>query len=447
MKNNNVCIVGAGSSYTPGIVKAILNNKKSFSIKEIRLYDIDQERNQNMKLIIDYLMEVENRQEIKIIETTDPKTAFENIDFVFSQIRVGKMKMREMDEKICLKHGLVGQETCGLGGFAYGLRTISGIIGMIEDVKKYAPDAWILNYSNPETIVGEVVRRKYPDTKMINVCDMTISLEETIAQNYGYDQNNWICRYYGLNHFGWYESIYDKDLKRDIMPELIEKMRTTELQVADFNSGDQSWIKTFKMMKLLVSNFPDSIPNNYLEYYLYPDKAVENSDVNYTRANMVMDGREKRTLEVVEKIKSGIQKPEDINANYGEHGQYIVDIATSILNDENKRFMLIAKNDGAIPNLRADAVVEIPAYVGATGVEKISLEGINDFHKGMMEAQVAAEKLLVDAYFENSYEKALQAFTLNLTVPNATIAKIILDEMIVVNKDYWPQLNKNVFKK
>ena len=87
-------------------------------------------------------------------------------------------------------------------------------------------------------------------------------------------------------------------------------------------------------------------------------------------------------------------------------------------------------------------MVEVPAYVGRNGVEPISLRfDIPDFHKGLMEAQNASEKLLVDAYFEKSYNKALQAFTLNQTVPNANIAKDVLDEFILANKGYWPELN------
>lgn len=104
--------------------------------------------------------------------------------------------------------------------------------------------------------------------------------------------------------------------------------------------------------------------------------------------------------------------------------------------------MLIVPNKGAIPNLRQDAAVEVPCYVNAAGVEPISLRfDIPDFHKGLMEAQVASEKLLVDAFFEESYQKALEAFTLNQTVPNATIAKKVLDEFIEVNGDFWPELH------
>lgn len=440
MKKQIITIAGGGSTYTPGIVQAILNNEKRLPLSEIRLYDIDEERNMDMYLIVKFMLKRKGFSNIRIRATDDPKLAFTGCDFVFSQIRVGGLEMREKDEKIPLKHGLVGQETCGLGGFAYGMRSIKGLLEIVDHIQDYAPKAWILNYTNPESIVSEAVRRRYPNVKMINACDMTISIEETIAVNYGYDRKNWIVTYYGLNHFGWYTSIYDKELQREIMPEIIEKLTTKEMQVADFNIGDKTWQKTFQMMSVITKNFPSNIPNNYLEYYLYPDMVIEHTDKEYTRANMVMDGREKNTKEMADKIRRGIVE-EVLNFNFGEHGQYIVDIAISLLNDDRRRFMLIVPNQGAIPNLRSDAVVEIPAYVGATGVEPITLrKPISDFHKGLMEAQVAAEKLLVDAYFEGSYQKALQAFTLNQTVPNARVAKKILDEMIKVNKKYWPAL-------
>ena len=117
-------------------------------------------------------------------------------------------------------------------------------------------------------------------------------------------------------------------------------------------------------------------------------------------------------------------------------------MATSLLNDERRRFMLIVPNQGAIPNLRADAVVEVPAYVGATGVEPISLrEPISDFHKGLMEAQVAAEKLLVDAYFEGSYQKSIASIYVESNSTKCSRSKgKILDEMIEANKEYWPEL-------
>lgn len=441
-KDLNIVIAGGGSTYTPGIIQAMINSNDKFDFSSITLYDIDETRNDDMFQIIEYMLNKENLQDkVKLSQTTDPEFAFTGADFIFSQIRVGGMKMREIDEKIPLKHGLVGQETCGLGGFSYGLRSIKGLLEIVSYVDKYAPNAWLLNYTNPETLVSEAVRRAYPHVKMLNACDMTISIEETIAINYGYDRKNWIPTYYGLNHFGWYTSIYDKSLDKDVLPEIIERLNKDGLQVADFNSGDKTWQEAWDMMCVMTRNFPDYLPNNYLEYYLYPDEIVEQADSNYTRANMVMDGREKRTKEMARKIREKASG-DILDFNFGEHGQYIVDMAVSILNDKHDRFMLIVPNMGAIPNLRSDAMVEVPAYVGRTGAEPISLRfEINDFHKGLMEAQNAAEKLLVDAYFENSYQKALQAFTLNQTVSSAKVAKTVLDELIEANGEYWPELH------
>ncbi|RNE25684.1 6-phospho-alpha-glucosidase [Lacticaseibacillus paracasei] len=437
----HVAIAGGGSTYTPGIVQAMLHNSDRFPVSKITLYDIDEKRNEDMKLIVKYMLENDGYDNVELNATLDPEEAFTGCDFVFSQIRVGGMEMREKDEKIPLSHGLVGQETCGVGGFSYGLRSIKGLLGVVGYVQEYSPDAWILNYTNPETLIAEAIRRQFPNAHMLNACDMTISIEETMARNFGYDRKNWIAQYYGLNHFGWYTSIYDKSLQRDVMPELIEKLRKAPMKIASFNKGDHSWQDAWNKLSKILDYFPDYLPNNYLEYYFFPDIVVEETDSNHTRANMVMDGRLKNTKEMATKIRNKAEG-EVLDFDFGEHGQYIVDMATSILNDSHERFMLIQPNMGAIPNLRQDAVVEIPTYVGRLGAEPISMRHpINDFHKGLMEAQNAAEKLLVDGYFEGSYQKVLEAFTLNQTVPSADKAKEVLDDLIIANKGYWPELH------
>ena len=435
MDKLKIAIAGAGSGYTPGIILSILNHD-DLDVSEIRLYDNDQVRNDDMALIIDFVIK-KRGYDVKIIKTEDPKEAFTDIDFVFSQIRVGKIEMREKDEKIPLKYGLVGQETCGLGGFAYALRSMGGFLELVGYIQEYAPDAWILNYTNPESVISESVRRKFPHAKIINACDMTIGIEEMICKSFGYDRKNFIQTYYGLNHFGWYKEIYDTKLQRDVMPEIIQKIINEGFDVSE---EDPDWAKTWISYSHLVEMFPDRLPNNYLEYYLFPNMIVDAADINYTRANQIMDGRYKKIKEVSTAIRNNPDL-EEIDYDSTSHGQYIVDIAASILHDKNDRFMLIVPNKGAIPNLRDDAVVEVPCYVNARGAEPISLrEDIPDFHKGLMEAQVAAEKLLVDAFFENSYYKALQAFSLNQSVPNADVAKKVLDELIIANEGYWPEL-------
>lgn len=440
---SKICIAGGGSSYTPGIILTLLENREALDVNEIRLYDIDEERNNDMYLIIREILKNE-QIDMPLIQTQDPETAFSGIDFVFSQIRAGGIEMREQDEKIPLSYDLVGQETCGLGGFSYGLRSLKGFLKMVSYIEQYAPDAWVLNYTNPESIISEGVRRSFPNLKIVNACDMTIGIEEVLSDIFGYDRTNWICQYYGLNHFGWFKSIYDTELKRDVMPEILEKLTSAQFDISELEEKyeyiDQSWIDTYKMFAEMTKDFPNQIPNTYLQYYLYPMKVVKKENPNYTRANEIMNGRLKHIKEVAKNIRETNQMSKD-EFQSGGHGQYIVDIAKSIKNNLNQRFNLIVPNMGAIPNVRRDAVVEVPSYVNATGVEPISLRfDIPDFHKGLIEAQVASEKLLVDAYFDNSYQKALEAFALNQTVPSTEIAKKVLDEFITVNGDLWPEL-------
>lgn len=438
MDKKTITIAGGGSGYTPGIILTVLEQGSQFPIKEIRLYDIDSNRNNDMGTILGYLLERDGH-DINLIVTEDPEVAFTGTDFIFSQIRAGGMIMREYDEKIPLKYGLVGQETCGLGGFSYGMRSMKSFLEMVGYIQKYAPDAWILNYTNPESIVSESVRRQFPNIKIINACDMTIGIEEMLEHSFGYNRKNFISQYYGLNHFGWYREIYDVSKGRDVMPDIINKLIEKGF---DISTQDASWGHAFKLMEEMIRDFPDHLPNNYLEYYLYGNRVVAHENPDYTRANEIMDGRLNKIKETVNKIKEN-RDLDTIDYKGNGHGLYIVEIALSIIHNKNGRFMLIVPNKGAIPNLRQDAVVEVPCYVNAKGAEPISLRtDIPDFHKGLMEAQVAAEKLLVDAFFEQSYQKALEAFTLNQTVPNVDVAKVILDEFIEINGDYWVELKK-----
>lgn len=119
----------------------------------------------------------------EFIYTTDPDVAFKDVDFALMQIRAGRLPMREKDEKIPLAHGCVGQETCGAGGFAYGLRSVPAIIELVKQIRKHSPEAWILNYSNPAAIVAEATKRIFPDDyRILNICDMPIAIMDAYTK-------------------------------------------------------------------------------------------------------------------------------------------------------------------------------------------------------------------------------------------------------------------------
>lgn len=442
-KKYSVTVAGGGSTFTPGIVLMLLENMDRFPIRSIKFYDNDAKRQETVAKACEIYLK-ENAPEVEFAYTTDPETAFTDIDFVLAHIRVGKYAMREKDEKIPLKYGVVGQETCGPGGIAYGMRSIGGVIEILDFMEQYSPNAWMLNYSNPAAIVAEATRRLRPDSKILNICDMPIDLEEKMAHMCGLKSRKEMqVGYYGLNHFGWWHKIYDKD-GNDLMPQIKEHVAVNGFADALSDSNqhvDPSWRETFTKVKDVYAVDPSTIPNTYLKYYLYPDYVVEHSDKEYTRANEVMDGREKHVFglcnEIIEKgTCKGVGGFEP-----DAHATYIVDLACALAENTNERFLLIVENEGAIENFDKTAMVEIPCIVGRNGYEKINQGAIPQFQKGLMEQQVSVEKLTVEAWIEGNYNKLWQAITLSKTVPSARVAKLILDDLIEANKEYWPELH------
>lgn len=444
LKEQSILVAGGGSTFTPGIVLMLLENLDKFPIRQLKFYDNDKERQQQIADATEVILK-ERAPHIKFVATTDPEEAFTDIDFVMAHIRVGKYAMREKDEKIPLRYGVIGQETCGPGGIAYGMRSIGGVLELIDYMEQYSPEAWMLNYSNPAAIVAEATRKLRPNSKIINICDMPVGIENRMKDVLGLEsRKDMTVKYYGLNHFGWWTDIRDRDGK-DLMPELKEWVSKNgyitpdELNGAAEEEVEPSWFYTFGKAKEVQWLDPDTLPNTYLKYYFYPQDEVEHSDPEHTRANEVMEHREKNTFTECNRI-ANIQTAEDAKLEADEHATYIVDLARAIAYNSKERMLLIVPNKGAIVNFDEDAMVEVPCIVGSQGAEPLTQGKIPRFQKGLMEQQVAVEKLVVEAWTEGSYQKLWQALFLSKTMPNARVAKQILDDLIEVNKEYWPEL-------
>ncbi len=439
MKKFSIVVAGGGSTFTPGIVLMLLDNLDKFPIRQIKFFDNDEERQDIIAKACEIIIK-EKAPEIKFVATTDPETAFTDVDFVMAHIRVGKYAMREKDEKIPLKHGVVGQETCGPGGIAYGMRSIGGVIELVDFMEKYSPNAWMLNYSNPAAIVAEATRRLRPNSKILNICDMPIGIEIRMAEMLGLkSRKDMVIRYFGLNHFGWWTDIRDKE-GNDLMPELRKKVEEVGYNVPiEGENTEASWNDTFTKAKDVCALDKKTLPNTYLKYYFFPDYVVEHSNPNHTRANEVMEGREKFVFGECKAIaEKGTAEGSKLHVD--DHALYIVDLARAIAYNTKERMLLIVENDGALSNFDPTAMVEIPCLVGSNGPEKILQGQIPQFQKGLMEQQVSVEKLTVEAWIEGSYEKLWQAITLSRTVPSASVAKAILDDLIEANREYWPVL-------
>lgn len=439
MKKYKVVIVGGGSTWTPGLLKSLCEKKNEFPMEELRMYDINAERQAVIGEFAKVLF-AEEYPDLKFLYTTDKAQAYKEADFVFCQIRSGGFDMRMLDEQIPLAHGVVGQETCGAGGFAYGLRSIPDMIQIVRDARTYANDPWILNYTNPAAIVAVALERVFPgDKKIVNMCDQPVNLLQSFAKVLGIRRQDIVPEYVGLNHFGWFTKLTDRD-GNDLLAPLREKILSEGFLPADAAERDASWLHTYAMVQTIMRDFPDYVPNTYLQYYLYPEQVVAQLDPDHTRTEEVRNGREKRVFtQCRQAARQGSTKGLTI-AKSEVHADMIVEVASSIAFDKGELFIMITRNNGTVSNFHEDAMVETAAHVGANGVTAVPFGKIDVFMKGLMEGQYAYEHLTVDSYFEGSYKKALQALTLNRTLVDAQKAKAVLDDLIDANQNYWPEL-------
>lgn len=440
MKRYNVVIVGGGSTFTPGFLKSFCRLKEEFPLNKLVLFDIDAERQEPIGKFGKILMK-EKYPEVEFVYTTDVAEAYTDMDFVFMQMRVGGLPMRAQDEHIPLSMGLIGQETCGAGGMAYGLRSTKEMIKAIYDIRKYAPNAWVLNYSNPAAIVAEALRREFPDDKRIlNICDQPENVVRSCSRLLGCDWESLDPVYFGLNHYGWFTHIYDKTTGEDLLPKLKELIKERGFLPQDAEQRDKSWLDTYGMVQQIMEDFPDYLPNTYDQYYLYPDYKVAHLDPNFTRADEVMANRETRVFNECREVIAAGTTEGKVKIESDAHAEMMIEVAQSIAYNKNRRYIIITENNGAINNMQDDAMVEVVAELGINGPRPMGVGDIPQFYLGLLVNQVSCEKLLIDAYFEESYTKALQAFTLNRLVNDAKKARKVLDALIEANKGYWPEL-------
>ena len=234
------------------------------------------------------------------------------------------------------------------------------------------------------------------------------------------------------------------EMLQDVSPDVMSAAEEIIRQAGDagMELSNQATISLIDHIGFAIERFQTGIllPNTYLNYYLQCKEFVEHSDPTHTRANEVMETREKNLFDGIDKYLATGEIDEKV-FYAGSHGDWIAYLAIALKNDTKARFLVITENRGCIPNMPYDAMVEVPAYIGKNGPEVITQKPIPLFQQGLMMQQVNSEKLLVQGCIEGSYEKVLQAFTLNKTVPSMNVAKAILDDMIEANKEYWPELH------
>jgi len=458
MEKNGLKIVtiGGGSSYTPELMEGFIKRHHELPVKELWLVDIEEGR-EKLEIVGSLAQRMVEAAGIdcKVYLTLNRRDALKDADFVTTQFRVGLLNARIKDERIPLKYGMIGQETNGAGGMFKAFRTIPVILDIVEDMKELCPDAWLVNFTNPAGMVTEAVAKYGKWDKVVGLCNVPI-MNEMIAEfalsggeggmmeffknrekmEISRDKN-FFLRFGGLNHLHWHR-VYDKQGKERTM-EVIEKIYGSEKA--------ESGVANIRAMKFPIEQIRDlkMMPCPYHQYYYMTGDALEqemkDAEEKGTRAEQV----KKVETELFEIYKNADlhEKPKQLSQRGGAfYSDAACELINSIYNDKGTVMVVSTHNNGAIPDLPADSIVEVSSYIKAAGPQPLNFGPMPSSTRGLLQVMKSMEELTIEAAVTGSYEKALQAFTMNPIVTSGTQAKALLDEMLEAHKEHLPLFHK-----
>jgi len=339
---------------------------------------------------------------------TDVEKGLEGADYILNQIRVGGYKARAYDEKFPQQFGILGEETFGPGGMSNAKRTVPVVLEYCKHIEKSAPQALMLNLTNPNSFIQYAVMR-YSNVNVVGVCDSPIGIAEGIAAMLGVPLSELWVEYVGMHHFGWVMKAYLNGV--DMMPEILEKLD----QVPGLPVDPE------------IARAIGGIPTSYFKYYYHGNRVFEKQKAQeHVRAEQLLE-MESRVLNDYDSAKGEV--PESLN-NRGTHWySAIAAVMLAHANNANEVFILNVPNGTTMPWMPADAIIETPTLVSGHGFVPLQPAEIPPDLQAMVRLNAAFEMLWVEAVVEKDYGKALRAMMLNHLVTNLDQAKAILDEI------------------
>ncbi|AQS55011.1 6-phospho-beta-glucosidase [Novibacillus thermophilus] len=428
-----IAVIGGGSSYTPELIEGLIEHYHEFPVKDLYLVDVEQGK-EKLEIIGSLSRRMVERAgvPIRIHTTLDRKKAIKNANFVTTQIRVGQLEARSRDERIPLRYGCIGQETTGAGGFAKGLRTIPVILDICRDIEQLAPQAFLINFTNPAGMVTEAVL-KYSDVRSIGLCNLPIGTKMQVAKIMDVDVSKVNIEIVGINHLNWAYNIQVNGI--DVTWEVIEKFsKSRGLTVK--NVPDLGWEPGF--LESL-----GMLPCSYLRYYYLKDKMLEEQlqtlKTKGTRADTVKKV-ESELFELYKDPDLDIKPPQLEQRGGAYYSEAAINLMTSIYNNKRDIQAVNVKNNGIIPCLPHDASIEVNCVIGSDGASPVQLtQSVSPKVKGLLQVVKAYEELSVEAAVKGDYDCALHALTIHPLVGSSSVAKKILDDILEENKEYLPQ--------
>ncbi|MEO8266328.1 MAG: 6-phospho-beta-glucosidase [Ilumatobacteraceae bacterium] len=415
-----VTVVGGGSTYTPELVDGIARLRDGIDVDELVLCDPDAARLEPVAGVSERIAR-HHGWPGTLTATSDLHAAVDGADFVLLQLRIGGQAARHLDETIPLRCGCVGQETTGAGGFAKALRTVPVVLDIAEEVRRRAADdAWIIDFTNP---VGIVTRALLDHGhRAVGLCNVAIGFQLLFANWLGVKANEVGLGHAGLNHLTWIRSV--EVAGDDVLPRLIEE------------HGEQLADRVGMPLRLLQTL--GAIPSYYLRYFYQHDVVVDQQRGQRTRAEEVT-GIENELLEIY-RDPAVDTKPELLVRRGGAfYSEAAVQLLASLWNDTGDVQVVDVRNDGALPELPDDAVVEIPCAINRSGVTPAVPTGLHRATSGLVGAVATYERLAAEAAVTGDRETAFLALLAHPLISQIKPAEQLLDDLLVANAAHLPR--------
>jgi 6-phospho-beta-glucosidase len=428
-------IVGGGGFRVPLVYGALLEKTARLSLDEVVLHDIEGARLERVATVLEGLA-AEHGERLPFRTTTDLADAIEGADFVFCAIRVGQLEGRVVDEGVPLGLGVLGQETTGPGGICFALRTIPAMVALAQVIAERAPQAWLINFTNPAGMVTEAVQQVLGE-RAVGICDSPSGLCRRVAAALGREPADLWFDYFGLNHLGWLKGVRDAGGER--LPGLLED----DARLAGFEEGrlfGGEWLRSLGM-----------IPNEYLYYFYYSSDTVEAIRespasrgvflLEQQRRFYAQDGQgpaealaswratrhdRERSYMAEARSAAGDGSEHDIEANSGYESEAMAVLEAIALNTRAVLILNTANRSG-LPVLDARAVVEVPAVVGRAGPVPLAVGEVPAHAGALVALMKEVERTTIDAALTGSRELAVKALALHPLVPSVTTARAIFD--------------------
>ena len=426
MREINVTVIGSGSTYCPELVDGFLQRQDSLKLKRLVLMDIDERKR---TIVGDLCVRMIRNAGIdcEVVMTDDLDAALQGADFVVTQIRVGKLHCRYLDEQIPVKYDLIGQETTGIGGFFKALRTIPVIGNICKKIEEICPDAWLINFTNPSGIVTDYVLNN-TNVKCIGLCNVPIDMIDDAKEAVGEDAE---ITYLGLNHLSWITSVMKDGEEKlyDLFDEGYAPKVMANIKDDGFDIG---------CLKAV-----GGIPSSYLQYYYCRDAKLDHLMTDEkSRAQICMEIEE--DLLKLYQNEEIVTKPALLDKRGGhKYSLAACSLIDSIANDKNDVHVVNILNKGTLPFMNDDDVVEIAAKIGADGAKPVPVRKTWSRHmEGLMKVVKEYEKYTVIAARDGDDDAAMNALMIHPLVGDYKRAHACYYEMKQAHMDFLPQFFK-----